>query len=393
MTQQEEPLFKAGVAALQAGQAEQARASFQSAVDAGLATGRSYLGLALACLSQSDLPAAEAAIDNTLRLEPANLRALIMKGDIVFARADNQAAAAHYGLALRIAARQQGLPEPLKQDLNRISTRQQQLMHIFREYLMECLAKAGYSRATASDRFNASLDMMLGQLERPEDTSAFPQAPHVYYLPELDYHTFYPEQRLPWLAKLEYNTDVITRELQTLLNTEAETFSPYIHSGIDRPQHGETALLDSRDWTSAYLWEDGKPNADNMAACPETTRLMQELPLTLIEGFAPSVLFSKLDAGARIEPHTGMLNTRLICHLPLVVPDNCALRVGADTRITERGRAWAFDDSINHEAWNDSGAERVILLFDVWRPDVREDERHYIKALLEAVSSYQSSAD
>lgn len=392
MAYQEEPLFKAGVAALQAGQAEQARASFQSAVDLAVATARSYLGLALACLSQSDLPAAEAALDTALKLEPANLRALIMKGDIVFARTDNQAAAAHYGLALRIAARQQGLPEPLKQDLNRISARQQQLMHIFREHLMECLAKAGYSRSTSSDRFNVSLDMMLGLIERPEDTSAFPQAPHVYYLPELDYHTFYPEQRLPWLAKLEYNTDVIARELQTLLNTEAETFSPYIHSGIDRPQQGETALLDSRDWTSAYLWEDGKPNANNMAACPETTRLMQELPLTLIEGFAPSVLFSKLNAGARIEPHTGMLNTRLICHLPLVVPDNCALRVGADTRVTERGRAWAFDDSINHEAWNESGSERVILLFDVWRPDVREDERHYIKALLEAVSSYQSNS-
>jgi len=391
MEQQEESLFRQGISALQAGQAEQARASFQSAVDAGVATGRCYLGLALACLSQSDLSAAEAAIDATLKLEPANLRALIIKGDIVFARTDNQAAAAHYGLALRIAAQQQGLPEPLKQDLNRISARQQQLMHIFREHLMECLASAGYSRPKASDRFNASLDMMLGQIDRPEDTSPYPQAPHVYYLPELDYHTFYPEQRLPWLAKLEYNTDVIAKELKTLLSTEAQTFAPYIHSGIDRPQHGPTALLDSRNWTSAYLWEDGKPNAENMAKCPETTRLMNELPLTLIEGFAPSVLFSKLDPGARIEPHTGMLNTRLICHLPLVVPDNCALRVGADTRVTERGRAWAFDDSINHEAWNDSNAERVILLFDVWRPDVREDERHYIKVLLEAVSSYRSS--
>lgn len=390
MEQQEEPLFRQGISALQAGQAEQARASFQSAVDAGVATGRSYLGLALACLSQSDLLAAEAAIDDTLKLEPANLRALIMKGDIVFARTDNQAAAAHYGLALRIAARQQGLPEPLKQDLNRISARQQQLMHIFREHLMERLASAGYLRPKASERFNASLDMMLGQIERPEDTSTYPQAPHVYYLPELDYHTFYPEQRLPWLAKLEYHTDIITKELQALLSTESETFAPYIHSGIDRPQQGATALLDSRDWTSAYLWEDGRPNAENMAKCPETTRLMNELPLTLIEGFAPSVLFSKLDAGARIEPHTGMLNTRLICHLPLVVPDNCALRVGADTRITERGRAWAFDDSINHEAWNGSSAERVILLFDVWRPDVREDERRYIKALLEAVSEYRS---
>ena len=126
-----------------------------------------------------------------------------------------------------------------------------------------------------------------------------------------------------------------------------------------------------------------------MALCPKTTALLSELPLTLIEGFAPSVLFSKLDAGARIEPHTGMLNTRLICHLPLVVPPDCALRVGDETRQTQRGVAWAFDDSVNNEAWNNSDADRVILLFDVWRPDVNAQEQYFIKALLEGVSSYR----
>jgi len=115
---------------------------------------------------------------------------------------------------------------------------------------------------------------------------------------------------------------------------------------------------------------------------------METLPLTRIGGFSPSVLFSRLEPGTRIEPHTGMLNTRLICHLPLIVPEGCGLRVGDDRRETVRGRAWAFDDSINHEAWNEGESSRVILLFDVWRPELNEQERHLIRALLEAVTGY-----
>ena len=386
---QEEQLFRSGIAALQAGNASEARANFQAAVDANVATARSWLGMALACLSQSDIPSAEAALDQVLKAEPHNLRALIMKGDILQGRSENQAASAHFGLALRLSAALTDMPAQLKADIERIAARQQELMHLFKEHWYESLAAANYKRAEASQRFNDSLDMLLGRLERPDPGLTFPQAPHIYFLPNVPYHTFYPEHELPWVKELEAHTDVIEAELQALLLNEAEKFSPYIHSGIDRPQQGVTELLDSRDWTSAYLWEDGRPNADNMALCPKTTALLSELPLTLIEGFAPSVLFSKLDAGARIEPHTGMLNTRLICHLPLVVPPDCALRVGDETRQTQRGVAWAFDDSINHEAWNNSDADRVILLFDVWRPDVNAQEQYFIKALLEGVSSYR----
>lgn len=386
---QEESLFRAGITALQAGSSHEARANFQAAVDADVATTRTWLGMALACLSQSDIPGAEAALEQVLKIEPHNLRALIIKGDILLGRNDNQAASAHYSLVLRLSAAITDMPAPLQADINRIAGSQQQLMTIFKEHLYERLATVGYRQADASQRFNQSLDMLFGRLDRTDPGQQFPQAPHVYFLPNVAYHNFFPEQELPWLKELEAHTDIIESELQALLGNEKEKFSPYIHSGIDRPRNSETDLLDSRDWTSAYLWEDGRPNHDNMALCPKTTELLAELPLTLMEGFSPSVLFSKLDAGAKIEPHTGMLNTRLICHLPLVVPNHCALRVGDQTRQTQRGVAWAFDDSINHEAWNLSDSDRVILLFDVWRPDINPDEQRFIKALLEGVSGYQ----
>jgi len=184
------------------------------------------------------------------------------------------------------------------------------------------------------------------------------------------------------MNELEAATDRIETELLALLDQQQSRFEPYIHSGIDRPQQAAGDLLDSDQWTSAYLWRDGSEQAPTMAACPFTTELMASLPLTLIEGFSPSVLFSKLDAGARIKPHTGMVNTRLICHLPLLVPSDCGLRVGGESRTTVRGEAWAFDDSINHEAWNNSDQQRVILLFDVWRPELDNDERHLVKTLL-----------
>ena len=113
---------------------------------------------------------------------------------------------------------------------------------------------------------------------------------------------------------------------------------------------------------------------------------MDKLPLTAIKGFSPSVLFSKLKPGARINPHTGLWNCRLICHLPLVVPSGRGSRVGDERRDVVRGEVWAFDDSINHEAWNNSVDDRIVLIFDVWHPDLIEQERRDITSLLAAVS-------
>ena len=93
---------------------------------------------------------------------------------------------------------------------------------------------------------------------------------------------------------------------------------------------------------------------------------MDTLPLTAIKGFSPSVLFSKLKPGASIDPHSGLLNCRLICHVPLVVPAGCGLTVGDERRDVLRGEVWAFDDSINHEAGNNSADDGIVLIFDVW---------------------------
>ncbi|PPJ40549.1 aspartyl/asparaginyl beta-hydroxylase domain-containing protein, partial [Pseudoxanthomonas sp. KAs_5_3] len=83
---------------------------------------------------------------------------------------------------------------------------------------------------------------------------------------------------------------------------------------------------------------------------------------------SPNAMFSLLAPGAHIPPHHGVANTRLVCHLPLIVPDGCSFRVGAETRCWRRGEAFVFDDTIEHEAANESGMLRVVLIFDLWHP-------------------------
>ena len=92
-------------------------------------------------------------------------------------------------------------------------------------------------------------------------------------------------------------------------------------------------------------------------------------------------MFSILDEHSRIPPHTGSDNVRATVHLPLIVPDGCGLRVGSETRIPAAGKAWVFDDTIEHEAWNDSGEPRAVLIFDIWNPLLTEPERAAVRAI------------
>src|SRR5690606_15553673 len=141
------------------------------------------------------------------------------------------------------------------------------------------------------------------------------------------------------------------------------------------------------DWGAYFLWKDGheQPGA---ARCPQTMAALANAPLTQIPNRAPSILFSKLAAQTRIPPHTGMVNARLICHLPLRVPEGCGFRVGNEVREWVEGKAWVFDDTIEHEAWNTSNVDRYILLFDIWRPELTEEERHGVAALCRAIDSF-----
>jgi aspartyl/asparaginyl beta-hydroxylase (cupin superfamily) len=227
-----------------------------------------------------------------------------------------------------------------------------------------------------------ALDLMLGKAE------IYPQQPRYFYFPELPTIEYAEREAFPWLDRVEAATDDIRAELLQVL-AEDGAFSPYIEAEANRPAFDDKGMIGNPDWSAFYLWKAGAPVEENAARCPKTLAALAEAPLCRVPGRTPSILFSLLRPGMHIAPHHGFMNARYICHLPLIVPSGCAMRVGSETRAWTEGRACVFDDSIEHEAWNkDPDHLRVVLIFDVWRPELSAAERDFISSVLQAVDSY-----
>ncbi|NUQ18482.1 MAG: aspartyl/asparaginyl beta-hydroxylase domain-containing protein, partial [Sphingomonas sp.] len=233
-------------------------------------------------------------------------------------------------------------------------------------------------------RFQESLDLMLGRRQ----TTLQLQQPTSYYFPGLPQRRYYERSELPWVAEVEAATPTIKAELLDYLAAGEDHFSPYMVSDPTRPRSDFHGLLDNPDWSTLYIWSKGGPVPGLTERFPRTMEVLQKLQLPRISVRAPSILFSRLAPGARIPAHHGVMNARLICHLPLIVPPGCGFRVGGEVREWREGELLIFDDTVEHEAWNNGSADRIILIFDVWRPEIEPDERGAITALFETVDSY-----
>ncbi|WP_332659293.1 aspartyl/asparaginyl beta-hydroxylase domain-containing protein [Brevundimonas sp.] len=319
--------------------------------------------------------------DRALAANPRDLRALIAKGDALVGLGDARAGASFYNSALRGAADMAHLPPDLAVELRRAQAAIQDQGARFQSYLTDCLARSGFDAATSSDRFSLSLDLMAGRKR------LYQQEPRFYLLPGLPQIQFQPRETLPWMSAVEDATADIRTELKALL-AEPDLFRPYVEPRADRPNTDSKGMASNADWSALFLWKDGEEQPDMARRCPRTLEALAGVPLCRVPGRTPSILFSRLKAGARIPAHHGLINTRLICHLPLIAPPGSRFRVGNDVREWKEGHAWAFDDTIEHEAVNDSGQDRTILIFDVWKPEVTGEERALMSAMFEAIDSY-----
>ena len=125
----------------------------------------------------------------------------------------------------------------------------------------------------------------------------------------------------------------------------------------------------------------------------KTAAAIEALPLSDLPGRTPTVFFSLLRPGTHLPAHTGVSNVRTIIHLPLIVPPGCEFRVGGETREWRVGEAFAFDDTIEHEAWNRSGSLRAILIFDVWNPYIEEAERDLLRRFFAVANGSDHAGD
>lgn len=217
------------------------------------------------------------------------------------------------------------------------------------------------------------------------------QRPSLLYFPDLPSQPWFRSELFPWYAELESRTDVIRDELIAVLD-EQDGVEPFLD--ITLPAQRSAYLGGSApQWNAFFFYRHGTRYEENSARCPHTVRALDTVPLVHIPEHAPECLFSVLTPGSHILPHHGVTNTRLVTHLPLIVPEDCVLRVGGEDHIWKEGRCITFDDTFLHEAWNRSERTRVVMLLDTWNPYLTEVEKQAIGALVVAIGDFKRAAE
>lgn len=373
------------LAALRAGDVATARRLLESELAEKPAQPPLEMALAAACARLSEFPAALAAVEGLLDREPRHFGALILKADILDAMGERRRAASFYQGALEIAPPEAQRTPDIAQAVARAQSRLAQSAGDYEAYLKQALGEKGFLTGSRASHYEQALDILFGKRQ------LYFQQPRQFYFPGLPQIQFYEREDFDWVGALEAQTDPIRREAEAMLEDEA-AFQPYIHARKDEPRLRETQLYENTDWSACYLVRDGAPVPGIAERCPQTMKALESVPLCDIPGKMPAVLFSLLRPKTQIEPHHGMYNTRLICHLPLIVPEGCRLRVGNETRDWREGEMLIFDDSIEHAAYNDSDRLRVVLLFDIWRPELSESDREFLRAIFAAIEAFPAGA-
>lgn len=351
-----------------------------------LVTIENLLDLALAYRMTGEFTRSIGTLDAALVLEPRNFLALLSKGAVLERCGRHKEAAGTYKNALAVAPPEGVLPASLAGPVARARDVVRSHAQALAAHLRASVADLrGQFLGEDLDRFDESLAIYAGVAR------AHPQEPLLLHYPRLPAIPFYNRELFPWLAELEAATPVLQAELAGAMAAGADEFTPYIAFPPGVPTNQWAALNHSRLWSSFFLWRDGVRQDVACALCPRAAALLTSLPMTNQPGFAPTAMFSVLDAKTSIPPHTGSANTRLIVHLPLVLPGPARFRVGAVTRDWKMGEAWVFDDTIEHEAWNEADQPRTILIFDIWNPLLSPAERALVSAMMTARNAFQAT--
>ncbi len=171
--------------------------------------------------------------------------------------------------------------------------------------------------------------------------------------------TFFPTERFPWIEHIERNWTVIREEAEALLEHQGELAN---FQDISKDQ---IEITDDDRWKTFFLYGYGFEAKLGVQMCPRTAALMHEIP------GMKTAMISILSPRKHILDHRGPYKGVLRYHLGLIVPQDaasCRIRVGEDVRHWEEGKSLMFDDTFNHEVWNDTDETRVVLFVDVMRP-------------------------
>lgn len=379
-------LTNMGQHAFRKGDLQSAHTAFQRVVDTDGSDPQHWVSLALVCQKLNDEEREANAIQGALTVDPTDLLALILRANLFERQGKTRKAALAYGAVATVAPPLDRLnPELRPAVVHAVEYRD--------KYNQECGAfidqflELHYQRFEGEklDRFRDSLDIMLGRKKRFDSQSL------VYHFPQLAPIAFFERCDFPWLDAIETAANDIRDEFLQVLQLE-EGFAPYITYPKDVPLNQWAELNNSPRWSAFHLLKDGKPVPENVDKCPKTMAALGGAPQPDQPGRTPTAMFSLLTPETRIPPHTGVSNVRLVTHLPLIIPEGCGFRVANDTREWVPGKAWVFDDTIEHEAWNNSDKLRVVLIFDIWHPHLTPPEQAMITAMTSGLKAFSGGA-
>jgi aspartate beta-hydroxylase len=336
------------------------------------------------------------AFDRALGLEPMHFAARLHRGAALeqLGRMD-EATAAYFGALATAQSRGKwrndmttppGLRPAVKHAIEFVDA---QRRRIFADLLQPLRDKYG---ATSLARIEAGLAIYLG--DRPANYPDPRQFCKFFYVPGLRTTPYYEQALFPWHAELETHTDTIRQELRGVLEQPIGV-EPFLGTN-DNAALKEQNLLDGTrghaEWNSFFFHRHGEVFQQNAQRCPRTTAILASLPLVHIRGHAPEVLFSILTPGSHILKHHGVTNTRLVTHLPLIIPEDCAISVGGVEHAWQEGHCVTFDDTFEHEAWNRSDKVRAVMILDTWHPDLTAAEREAVALLVGGIGDFNALA-
>ena len=374
--------------ALASGDAAGAKRMLLEAVALDPAAVPLQLNLAAACRALGDLTTAMSAIDAALTADPRNFLGLLMKAVVLERQGRARDAGAAYGVALTQAPPTDQLDAATRTALERGRKLNADYLVEMERFLSGVTAGArAMGQAAESRRINTFIERLTGR------RAVYQQQPTHFAYPGLPPIEFYERDLFPWLADLESATAAIRSELLGVLTEDGpdKAFEPYIEypDGVPLDQWAE--LNHSQRWSAFHLFKAGAKVQANCDRCPATIAALAALPQPQAPGRSPASMFSLLQPKTRIPAHTGVSNTRVVTHLPLVIPPGCGFRVGSETREWRLGEAWVFDDTIDHEAWNNSPQPRAILIFDVWSPFLSQNEREMVVRVMNAMDDFHGA--
>ncbi len=376
-------LNAAGSHMMRSGDARRARQLYERAIAVDGGSKVLWLNLAAACRRLDDKAAEGAALEKALDVEPRYVPALLQKAELLERLGNKKAAATVYQAALDCVVS----GTPVAQTMAAALTHAQEAVDAnsreLEAFLEQELASVRQRHAGADQqRYDACRDMFLRKRR------VYTHDPKGFLFPFLPAIEFFRREDFPWLDTLEAATEDIAAEALAALAGDRAGFKPYVDFPASAPIDQWGPLNRSFDWSVYNLVEDGAPVRRHIEKCPKTAAVLARLPLCDIPDYAPGAYFSVLKPRTRLPAHTGTTNTRSIVHLPLVIPEGCGFRVGSQVRAWQKGKAWVFDDTIDHEAWNDSEQVRIVLIFDIWNPLLTAAERDLVRDFTVGLGRY-----